>query len=148
MKYFRNTLVLCNSLQQSKTETSLLFYDILSGTTDKITTEVCNQMIICSNKHKLFTISVIENNLKSGLLSFSKYKKVRGNIELRAAQSIEQPFKTKLSIFNKIRLFFAHCVATSFIFFILKINTTIHILGVSKRCLYDDISFKNIVRCE
>ena len=54
---------------------SLLFYDTVSGKQDQISTEPCNQTVICPSIDKLFIISVVENKTPASLLSLLVHKK-------------------------------------------------------------------------
>ena len=106
LERFSCMLVISSPEKNLKNNNFLMLYDLVSGKTGKIATEVGSQTVVCSNCNKLVTASVVGNHLKTYNISFSVYQVAFGKVELLA--KIKQPLKEKLINFCKIYLLFAH----------------------------------------
>ena len=110
MERFGSVLAISYPEKHSKNNGTLLLYDIVSGKVNEMSTEPCNQTVICSSNDKLFVISVVESETTASLLSFTVHEKVTGKLEVCANKKFAQPFEVKRPVFSKICLLFAHYV--------------------------------------
>ena len=106
-----------------------MLYDLVSGKTGKIATEVGSQTVVCSNCNKLVTASVVGNHLKTYNILFSVYQVAFGKVELLA--KIKQPLNEKLINFSKMYLLFAHAAEDKIYIFTAKTKAKLDILELT-----------------